>query len=445
MSFSAKIDIRTRFTIILAVTSLLFLIVFSVVVYSQAKKKSFDFAQSSLLALIEHEWEHLDLPKHQTQMRATPHFKDVYLRIWKGGVLLYDSFPKGFPDEFPPGGDLAKDKLFHSLSKEHNGHAYELQGFYDLTSANAYLSFLRNILIVSCILAAVILVPVSFLSTRILLKPFRELATSTSKLTPERLTFRFEESATKDEYGILVRNFNDLLDRIEKSFLQTKRFALNASHELRTPLAVIISQGEMALRKERDSKDYRTALEKMVQPAKRLREIVNRLLFLAELDRLEQEKDIEEIDVEIAINALALTIKDAYGGVRKTVRVINSNGSASFVGNREVFDVVVGNLIENAYKFSQGSIDVTYKKTESGLVLNVEDDGPGISDEYLGTILEPLAQTPNIQPNLGKRGAGLGLTIVKACLDSIKGSMELSKSSKGGLSARVIFPQPKSV
>lgn len=443
MSCLQRIDIRTRFTIILATTSLVFLLVFSFVVYSQAKTKSYAFAQSSLATLIEHEWDHIDLPKHQAQARATPpHFKDVYLRVWKAGVLLYDSFPKGFTEDFPPKGELSKDKLFHSFVKEHNNHQYELQGFYDLTSVNAYISFLRNILIVSCLLAAVLLIPVSFLSTKILLKPFRELANSTSKVTAHHLTFRFEEPQTGDEYGILTRNFNELLDRLEKSFSQVKRFALNASHELRTPLAVIISQGEMALRKERTIEEYHTAVEKMLTPAKRLREIVNRLLFLAELDRLEQEKRIVTIDVGTAINDLVTTIRDAYGLIIKNVEVINANGSASFVGNREVFDVVVANLIENSYKFSKQSIHVTYKKNHQGLTLTVDDDGPGIPQEQLGLILEPLSSTQTVEGVSGeKRGSGLGLSIVKACLDSVRGSIELSQSKLGGLSVKVVFPQ----
>ena len=445
MSFFNKIPIQVRFTIFWASTSLAFLILFSLVVYSQAKKKSYTFAQSSLTTLLEHEWEHLDLPLHQdvkTQARSTPHFKDVYLRIWKSGTLLYDSFPLNFPPEFPPEGILAHNKLFHSFKKEHNNHQYELQGFYDLTSTLAYLSFLRNILVVSCLLAGVLLVPLSLLSARLLLKPLRELAERTTEVTAERLMFRFQVPEAMDEYGILTKNFNELLVRLEKSFLQVKRFALNASHELRTPLAVIISQGEMARRKERSISEYQTAIDKMLGPAKRLREIVNRLLYLAELEQLEQEKRITTIDVGKAIESLAATIRDAYGTQTKAVSIVNENGSANFVGNREVFDVVMANLIENAYKFSRTAVRVSYRKKQNGLTVLIEDDGPGAPEEYLGTILEPLSK-PQIQSEetQSKRGAGLGLSIVKACLDSVNGTIEMSQSKLGGLSVNVIFPQ----
>lgn len=437
MSLAAKIDIRTRFTIIIATTSVVFLVIFSAIVYSQAKKKLHSFAESSLAALLEHEWEHLDLPEHQAQKKATPHFKDVYLRIKKSGILLYDSFPKGFSDEFPPSGDLAKNKLFRQLRKSHNGHEYELEGFYDLTSAIAYLSSLRNILFVSCLLAAGILVPFSLVCTRVLLKPFRELANSTSEVSADKLTFRFEETKNHDEYGALIHNFNALLDRLEKAFLQTKRFALNASHELRTPLAVIISQGEMALRKERTIEEYRSALHKILTPAKRLREIINRLLFLAELERLEHEKKVTTIDVGNAIDELVLTIREAYGTTAKNVRVQHTNRSAMFSGNREMFDIVVSNLVENSYKYSKNAVQISYRKSSDGLLLSIEDDGPGIPAEHLGTVLEPLSSA-QITPE--KRGTGLGLSIVKACLDSIHGTIKLSQASLGGLSVTVTFP-----
>lgn len=444
MTTPSKISLQARFTIFLASISLLFLVLFSIVVFVQAKKKSYAFAESSLLALLDHEWDHIELPKDDARTRnAAPHFKDVYLRVWKSGVLLYDSFPKNFPETFPPTGELARGKLFRSFSKAHNGHEYELQGVYDFSSTDAYLSFLRRILIMGCFSAAILLIPLSLFSTRIFLKPFRTLAEATTELTADRLTFRFEEGPIQDEYGTLTRNFNSLLDRIEKAFLQIKRFALNASHELRTPLAVIISQGELALRRERSSQEYRTALEKIVVPAKRLREIVNRLLFLAELDRIEREGQIANIEVGEAIDSIVATLKEAYAGLHKETALIHANGKVNYIGNREVFDVVMSNLVENAFKFSRDKIHITYMQSTEGIVVIVEDDGPGIPQEYLGTVLEPLSRAQFKNGVQGeKRGAGLGLSIVKACLDSITGTVRLSPSSLGGLCASVIFPQP---
>lgn len=441
MSFFSFVNLRYRFTIFLAATSLTLLILFSLVVYQQARQKSYSFAQQSLSALLEHEWEHLDFPTHQGQLKQnTPHFKDVYLRVLENENVVYDSFAKDLTQVFPPTGVPAENKLFGRFTREKNGRQFELQGYYDLTPVNAYLRVLRNILLVSCLLAALILVPLSLLSTRFLLKPFRLLANETSKVNAEQLTYRFQEVSTQDEFGVLTHNFNELLDRLEKSFQHIKRFALNASHELRTPLAVIISQGEMALRKERSAAECRIALEKMLAPAKRLREIINRLLFLAELDRLGQEKRAVAITVESTIHSLVSTIQDAHAGPPKKI-LINSAKETTFIGNREIFEIVLSNLIENAYKFAKENISIDYWMENGGLLVSIDDDGPGIDVELHSIILEPLGRTQlPLNVRAEKRGSGLGLSIVKACLDSIKGKVLLSVSKLGGLSVSVSFP-----
>jgi len=434
------VNLSVRFTLFLSCLSLILLGVFSVLVFGQARTKAHAFAQQSLVSLLEHEWEHIDLPQHQAKGKpGTPHFKDVYFRIWKHGILLFDSFPANSGEEFPLLGEVGKNKLFHAIRKLHNGHDYELQGYYDLTSMEAYLNLLRNILAVGCFLALILIVPLSYFSTRFFLRPFRDLASQTSELSVERLDFRFDAPKQLDEYGLIIHNFNSLLNRLQKSFEQVKRFAMSASHEIRTPLAVIIGQGEMALRRPRGIEEYRSALEKSLESAKKLRQIVNRLLFLAELERLQEEKKKEVVSLNQALTSVGETLGQAYQGTGKSLEFELPETDLSVEGTKEMYEIIFTNLIENALKYSRSKIIVRCSTQPAGTLVQIEDDGPGIPETLREVVFEPLNRVPQ-ESGKSVRGHGLGLSIVKTCAESIRASLSLSESRLGGLLVSVSIP-----
>ncbi len=430
--------LRVRFTLFLSCTLLVLLGSFSFLVFGQAKTKAHAFAQDSLVTLLEHEWEHIDLPQHQAKNQpGTPHFKDVYLRIWKSGILLFDSFPPGSGDDFPLIGNSGKHKVFHSIRKGHLGLDYELQGYFDLTSTEAYLRLLRNILVVSCFLALILIIPLSYFSTRFFLRPFRELARKTSELSAERLDYRFKEPKQRDEYYLIIHNFNALLNRLQKSFGQIMRFAMSASHEIRTPLAVIIGQSEIALRRPRSGEEYRSALEKSLESAKKLRQIVNRLLFLAELERLQEEKQQTSVILNQVLASVSDSLAPAYQGKKLELELPKNDVSAG--GTKEVFEIIFTNLIENALKYSRSRIVVRCAAEPEGIVVRFEDDGPGIPETLRETAFEPLNRIPQ-EGGISVRGHGLGLSIVKTCAQSIRATLTLSESQLGGLLVSLTLP-----
>lgn len=434
-------DLRTRFTLFFSLISFLFLAAFSTIVYQLVRSKTLAHEQQSLVGFLEHEWEHIDLPDHQAKAKpGVPHFKDVYLRIRKEGVILYDSFQKGVGDPPKIGIDVETKRIFHSLSREHNGHKYEVTGYFDLISTLDYLRLLKNILLMGSLGSLLILIPLSGWATRFLLKPFRRLADQTSKINAEQLSYRFDTPKYQDEHGLLARNFNSLLDRLERSFLSVRRFASNASHELRTPLAVIIGQAEMALRREREPNEYRAVISKTLERAKDLRDIINRLLYLAEVEHLE-EVERETIGAKEFVTEIATTLSQAYQAEGKTLIVDESAPDLDLRANRQMLGSIVTNLAENALKYSNGRAEISWSASEGMLLLNLNDDGPGIPEDKKGLVFEPFIKLP--QKKDGQtvlRSHGLGLSIVRACLHSLKGTIELGKSSLGGLFVQVRVP-----
>lgn len=433
--------LRLRFALCFSLISLLLVGSFSVLIYSRVKKNALNGAENYLNVLTHHEWEHLDLPSHQkTEHNETPHFKNVYLRIWKEGHLLYDTFPKDEPILLSKGLDSVQGKLFNTIEGLHEGNSYKVAGYYDVSLILEYLALFKRTLVLGCILTLLLIIPVSLLMTRFLLRPFTELADKTSRLTAEDLSFRLTKPRYQDEYGVLAQNFNLLFDRLEKSFNQVRNFAVNASHEMRTPLSVIISQVERSLRQPpRDLESVTVLLKKLLQSSLGLRNIINRLFVLAEVERLGQEITRTDFSVQEVVSEVISNLEESYRHTNRNILIKTETEDAEITGNRELFTSVVTNLIENAIKYSREKILVSYSKNPKSLDFVVEDDGPGIAMDRRESVFEPFnrgAATKKAESN----SYGLGLSIVRACVQAENGSIEMGESVLGGLLVSIHLP-----
>jgi len=96
---------------------------------------------------------------------------------------------------------------------------------------------------------------------------------------------------------------------------------------------------------------------------------------------------------------------------------------------------MLGNLLENAFKWCRGQIRVTGTSERSELILTVEDDGPGIAEADASRILERGARADESAP-----GHGIGLAVVREISEAYGGRLELGRSPLGGLSATLRLP-----
>src|SRR6185436_1441938 len=109
------------------------------------------------------------------------------------------------------------------------------------------------------------------------LQPIADMSATAEAISASNLSRRIDAAETQSELGPLAGVLNRMLDRLEDAFEQQKRFTADASHELRTPLAVILSQTELALARERAPGEYIQALETCARAAQRMRSLVNDL------------------------------------------------------------------------------------------------------------------------------------------------------------------------
>lgn len=196
-----------------------------------------------------------------------------------------------------------------------------------------------------------------------------------------------------------------MIDRVRTDFVA------NISHELRTPIGAISLMAENLIAEMGESESARLA-EIILNEVTRLNETVNDLLELAriEFDGLSKRESIHT----------ARVIDEAVGRIRsaalaKSVMiVVEDNPDMSVIGDRAQLVSAVGNLIDNAVKYSeQGSIvKIEVTREDGRMLISVADNGPGIAAEHLGRVFERFYRVDDARSR-GTGGTGLGLAIVR--------------------------------
>lgn len=216
-------------------------------------------------------------------------------------------------------------------------------------------------------------------------------------------------------------------------------FTADASHELRTPLSVIEAQTSLALSQERDPQWYRRAFERIAVESRRMRTLVEDLLWLARFDATQRRPDAERVDLAV----LAAQAADRFTGVAEARHLTLEShvvGDAhTVVAPPEWLDRLLGVLLDNACKYSpEGGRVVVTVATDGGRVrLTVEDAGPGIPAEERSRIFDRFHRASEVPG-----GAGLGLAIADAVVRATNGRWEVGSSpSLGGASMAVTWPR----
>jgi len=118
--------------------------------------------------------------------------------------------------------------------------------------------------------------------------------------------------------------------------------------------------------------------------------------------------------------------------VRLTISVANN---MRFSGEREDLEQVLGNLIDNACKWAEGKVYISVYDQNGTLAFDIEDDGPGLSDEQQKRAMKRGERLDEHTP-----GSGLGLSIVRDLMEAYDGTFTMARSKLGGLKATLTFP-----
>jgi two-component system sensor histidine kinase TctE len=262
----------------------------------------------------------------------------------------------------------------------------------------------------------------------------REEVTSRSSLDLRPLP----EDNVVVEVRPLIHSFNELMGRLDQSLVLKRRFIADAAHQLRTPLTGLKTQAELAELLD-DPAEIRYSLRQIRLAADHAAHLANQLLLLARAEPGAQS-DMNVLDFTLlARNVVETWVPNAMS---KSIDLgfEENEGHCHISGNALLLGELLKNLIDNALRYTGngGQVTVRVHRENKGICLEVEDNGPGISENDRERVFERFYRVLGSN----QEGCGLGLAIVREIADRHQAVIQLLSGSGGtGTLMRVIFRQ----
>jgi signal transduction histidine kinase len=225
------------------------------------------------------------------------------------------------------------------------------------------------------------------------------------------------------EVAPLVTDLNALIFHYQELLERARNHAGNLSHALKTPLSVI--RNELEHLSELDRKKIEPSL-------RQIQEYIDYHLGRARMAGSMNILSVKSCPSE-RVDAISIAFDKVFA--ERDIALINEIDPDLMIAIEQTdLDEMLGNLLENAYKWGQSLIRVHTNQSDNGLVeIIIEDDGPGIPENKLKEVLKRGVRLDETTP-----GTGLGLNIVNEMAYSYRSELTLESSKLGGLKATLI-------
>lgn len=274
---------------------------------------------------------------------------------------------------------------------------------------------------------------------KVVLKPIADMTQAAAALSANNLSNRINIAGTKNELKDLATVINGMLDRIERSYNSQKQFVSDASHELRTPIAVIQGYANML---ERWGKTDKAVLDEGItaisQETASMKELVERLLFLARHDKQSLMLEMEVFDPGEIMSA-----------VHRDAKLLSASHEFELLplphctirGDKGMLKQLMRILVDNAIKYTPPGGKITLGMTREGddCVLSVKDTGQGMSAEELPRIFDRFYRSDKARKSQSG-GHGLGLSIARIIVVAHHGKLSVRSKEGVGTTFRIRLP-----
>lgn len=364
--------------------------------------------------------------------------KKIAFQVWDGdGTLLLHSV--GAPETpfvrrlgFEAArwhGDVWRTLAIWNQRRAFQVRVFERMSVRDDLASSVALRMLEPLLYALPILAVVV-----WLSVGRGLTPLHGLSKAIAARGPQNLE-PIRPGRVPNEIRPLIDSLNDLLRRLSQSIDKERRFTADAAHELRTPLSAIKVQAEVALAAEEQA-EQRYALAQIIEGVNRTAHLVQQLLLLARLDHPDSGS-ARQVDLgELAAQCAG---RYAEGALKKDIDLgVSTEPERVVAGDPAMLDVLIGNLIDNAIRYTQehGRIEVSVTRQDEATLLSIKDNGPGVPEEARSRIMDRFYRVEGSPAP----GSGLGLSIVERVATAHGATVELEQGLDGrGLGVKVRF------
>lgn len=315
------------------------------------------------------------------------------------------------------------------FGQENESRVFSISVAFDTAAVDAETRYLTNTIVLTLTLLGGGLLLATFFQVRFGLSPLKDIGHRLAAIRSGEETLL--EGTPPDEILPLQEELNALIKANWSVVERARTHVGNLAHAIKTPLSVIMNEAA--------SQDGEFA-RKVGQQAAFMRQQLSH-----HLDRARIAAQIRPIsgatDVASGLNALSRALTKIYEARALDLK-IDCPAGVRFFGEKQDFDEMAGNLIDNACKWARSAVTVTVEAPRGGgassprtFQLIIEDDGPGLPEEFRHAAVKRGRRLDEKVP-----GSGLGLSIVAELTHLYRGTLTLEEAASGGLRACLTLP-----
>jgi len=253
----------------------------------------------------------------------------------------------------------------------------------------------------------------SFVLVRIGLGPVHFLVDQTRSLTADKLRQRLDGSGQPLELQPLIAQFNDLLERLSRTYDQLEGFNADVAHELQTPLATMITSTELAMRRTHDADGIWELLGSNLEELRRMAGIVNDMLFLSHAN----SGAVARREPVSSLATLAHSVAEYHEAAMAEAGIhLKVEGDAAGHFDAALLKRALSNLLGNATRYAapQSTVLIQIENGGQGTIrLAVVNKGPSIDEAHLPRLFDRFYRA-DASRSQASSNHGLGLSIVAA-------------------------------
>ena len=336
----------------------------------------------------------------------------------------------------------SEGRLFSLVTSEHQTATdrFTIQVAQDRTADDWFMKQFALLLAAVLALAVAASAIIARSVTKRGLRPLGDMTRALKRVGPTQLHERITAVGWPREIQPLAVAFDDMLARLEDSFVRLSQFSADIAHELRTPIGNIRGEAEVALTRSRSAEEYREVIESTIAECQHLGHIVDNLLFLARTEAAEGHLHLARFEGRPAIDKMAAFYEPLAEEQTLTLRCI---GEASFFADEMLFSRAVSNLVENAAHHTRagGTIEISIADRGAHSEVSVKDTGVGIAPKHLPRIFDRFYR---VDSSRSSEGVGLGLALVKSIMDLHGGTASIESEVDRGTTVTLSFPARRS-
>lgn len=218
-----------------------------------------------------------------------------------------------------------------------------------------------------------------------------------------------------------------------------ERYVQTLTHEMKSPLSAIRGAAEL-LREPLPESDRDRFLRNILEQEQRMRDLVDRMLALSDLQHRQGLKNPESVDLASLVAKVAAS-REPQATQRGVSLVIEGAAGEMVRGEAFLLEQALGNLVDNAISFAprHSEVHISVRSEGNLLKMDVSDRGPGLPDFAVDKVFTPFFSLP--RPDGEAKGTGLGLCFVREVALLHGGHASLANRPGGGATSRIELPR----